>query len=103
PRARPAEMRCLDREEIGRLLDATEDPGMRTLLALSVSTGLRQSEALGLRWSDLDLGADRLHVRHRLGRDGKLAEPKTQQARREVDLAPSLVPMLPAHNLTTLP
>jgi integrase len=96
------EKRCLDRIEIAALLDAAEDPGLRTLLALSVSTGLRQGESLGLRWADLDLAANMLRVRWQLGRDGKLAEPKTGQAKREVDLAPSLVSMLREHKLASL-
>ncbi len=47
PRKSRVEMRCLDRNGI----DAADDAAMRTLLALSVSTGLRQGEALGLRWA----------------------------------------------------
>jgi integrase len=75
---------------------------MRTLLALSVSTGLRQGEALGLRWNDLDLAAGTLRVRNQLGRDGKLAEPKTEQARREVDLGSAIVGMLREHKLRSM-
>ena len=102
PRKSRAEMRCLSTEEIARLLDATDDEAMRTLLALSIATGLRQSEALGLRWADLDLTANALRVRWQLGRDGKLAEPKTPQAQRVVDLAPSLVSGLREHRLRSL-
>ena len=81
-------MRALDTAEIAKLLDATDDPGFRTLLALSIALGLRQSEALGLRWSDIDLGASLLRVRHQLDRDGKLVAPKTEQAKREIVLGP---------------
>jgi integrase len=102
PRKTRAEMRCLGRDEIGKLLDAAADEAMRTLLALSVSTGLRQGEALGLRWSDLDLAAGALHVRYQLGRDGRLVEPKTPQAKREVDLGSSIVAMLREHKLRSL-
>jgi integrase len=102
PRTSRGEMRCLDREGIAALLDAADDPGVRTLLALSVSAGLRQGEALGLRWADLDLSANVLRVRWQLGRDGTRVEPKTPQARREVDLAPSLVAMLREHRLRSL-
>ncbi len=102
PRKSRGEMRCLDREEIGKLLDAADDPATRMLLALSVSTGLRQGEALGLRWADLDLGANVLRVRWQLGRDGKLVEPKTPQAKRDVDLGSSLVAMLREHKLRSL-
>lgn len=102
PKASSGEMRCLDTNEIGKLLDASDDPAMRTLLALSVSAGLRQGEAVGLRWADLDLATSRLRVRWQLGRDGKLVEPKTEQAKREVDLGPSLVAMLREHKLRSL-
>ncbi len=95
-------MRALDTAEIAKLLDATDDPGFRTLLALSIALGLRQSEALGLRWSDIDLGASLLRVRHQLDRDGKLVAPKTEQAKREIVLGPALVAMLREHKLRSL-
>ena len=91
-------MRCLSREEIGALLSAAEEP-VRTLLALSLATGLRQGEALGLRWCDLDLRRSVLRVQHQLGRDQKLAEPKTREGQREVDLSPTLITMLREHKL----
>ena len=32
-------------------------------------TGLRQSELLGVRWSDIDFAGQRVHVRGQVGRD----------------------------------
>lgn len=69
----------------------------RALIATSVFTGVRQSEALGFVWADVDLEGARLHVRRQLGRDGVRAEPKTAQAKRSVVLMPSLVRILREH------
>jgi integrase len=59
-----------------------------------VFTGLRVSEALALRWKDIDLLGGVLHVRHSLNRDGTLGEPKTDAGRRDVPLSDALVGLL---------
>jgi integrase len=56
-------------------------------------TGLRPSEASGLRWGDVDLANRRLSVR-RSRHLGRYAAPKTKQARREVELFPELARVL---------
>jgi integrase len=99
-RERPAierrEMRVLDRDEIAALIAAAPER-YRTLIALSIGTGLRQGEALGLRWQDIDLANGVLRVRWQRDQDGRLAEPKTANARREVVLSPGLVSTLRLH------
>ena len=69
----------------------------RTLIAVSVLTGIRQGEALGLQWADVDVKAGVLRVRRQLDRTGELVEPKTAAAKREVPIPPSLGRMLTAH------
>lgn len=62
--------------------------------------GLRQGEALGLRWQDVDLGAGVLTVRHQLQRiDTRLTlvEPKTERSRRTLVIPPSIVERLREH------
>lgn len=66
------------------------------LIRLLISTGLRVSEALSLRWQDVDLLNAVLKVRHSLNRDGTLGKPKTDAGEREVWLSPGLVDMLVA-------
>jgi len=53
-----------------------------TLLA---QAGLRVSEALPLRWGDVDFGRQRLRVRRSLSR-GQIGPPKTRHGRRDVPL-----------------
>jgi integrase len=86
----------LDREAIGKLIAKTPEH-YRTLVAVSVLTGIRQGEALGLRWQDVDVKAGVLRVRHQLDRHGELVEPKTEAAKRDVPIPASLAALLRRH------
>ncbi|HEY8864495.1 MAG TPA: site-specific integrase, partial [Candidatus Dormibacteraeota bacterium] len=66
----------------------------------ALALGLRQGEALGLRWHDVDLEARQLHVRHALQRiDGRLqlVEPKTARSRRTITMPATVVNALRDH------
>ncbi len=68
--------------------------------------GLRQGEALGLRWQDVDLETGVLNVRVALqrvrGDKPRLVEPKTRQSRRTLPLPPTVVAQLRAHRARQL-
>ena len=68
---------------------------------VGLALGLRQGEALGLWWDDVDLDAGLLRVRRSLQRQhgGGLvfAEPKTQRSRRTIPLPAPLVEALRQH------
>ena len=51
-------------EEARAILAAAEGEGLAPLFAFILYTGLRLGETLGLRWSDVDLEAGRVTVRH---------------------------------------
>jgi integrase len=60
-------------------------------------TGMRRGEAIGLRWSDVDLEVGRLSVRRALipiNREVVVSEPKTAKGRRAVALDPGTVEVL---------
>jgi integrase len=84
------ERRFLTREELAQLLD--EVPAKwRTLFDLLAATGLRVSEAIALRWSDLAL--DERSPRLRVGRAivrGVANPPKSRHGARLVPLPPDL-------------
>ncbi|TAM55773.1 MAG: site-specific integrase, partial [Chloroflexota bacterium] len=84
-KARP-ELRPLSADEVRTFLASVEGDRLAPLYVVAIGTGLRQGELLGLRWADLDLDRGMLTVRHQLGRDGLLAEPKTARARRTLAL-----------------
>ena len=58
----------------------------RLLVSLIAETGLRVSEALGLRWADLDLADRRLNVRQR-ALNGKVGPPKSARGRRIIPVS----------------
>lgn len=93
PKTKRREFPTLDREAIGLLLANTPDR-FRAAVALSVLTGLRQSEMLGLRWQDIDSAGGLLRVRYQLNRQGQLVAPKTDASKRDVPIPPSLAHML---------
>lgn len=81
----------MSEEEAGRFLEAARPDRYFALWATLLTGGLRPGEALGLRWSDVNLDTGRLHVDRaliRVGRGWKLKRPKTAKARRVVALPP---------------
>jgi integrase len=84
--------RALDSDELTRFLaacDAEWEPFFR-LLAM---TGLRISEALELRWRDVDFGAKRLRVRRQVY-EGQVAEPKSRHGKRDIPLSTAMSRLL---------
>jgi integrase len=76
-------------EGIQGLIDVAEADGkpvLAAVIAVAATTGLRRGELAGLRWSDIDLQAGKLHVRRSIknGLDGSwvVGPPKTHQTRR---------------------
>jgi integrase len=88
-------IRAMDKEQAKAFQEAAKQDRYYPLWVLLLHTGLRPGEALGLKWTDVDLDQDRLQVRRaltRLGVEGwRLVEPKTPRARRTVTLPPFAV------------
>jgi integrase len=93
--------KALTLDELVRLVAAVPDDWRRTLVRLLAQSGLRISEALGLRWRDIDVSARRLHVRQRV-RSGRAGAPKSDRGRREVPCSASLARELAALQLASL-
>jgi integrase len=72
------------RSVVGKLGSGRERP----MLLTAIFTGLRASELRGLRWPDVDLARNELHVRQRADRYGTLGAPKSAGSRRTVPLLP---------------
>jgi len=95
PRPVHREMSTLDSEGVHALLEAAKETDYYAIFHLSVYTGLRRSELLGLRWKDVSLELASLSVvqtMHRLpGGQTVFLEPKTAKSRRLVALSPIAV------------
>lgn len=95
PAKATAEMRPLTAAQARAFLVATAEDRLGPLYALAIASGMRQGELLALRWQDIDLERGWLNVRHTLRRgDRRLAEPKTERARRTLRLGDSAIAVL---------
>lgn len=80
----PQQRTAMTPEMARTFLEKIRGHRLEAFYAVAIAIGLRQGEALGLRWSDVDLDGRRLHVRMQLDRvDGKhiLRPPKRHQVR----------------------
>jgi integrase len=87
-------------EQVRTFISAIAGDRLEALHLVALGVGLRQGEILGLRWSDVDLVAGSLNVRHALARiDGRLelVEPKSVTSRRVVPLPAFVRDALVAH------
>jgi len=100
PKAVRYEGRTLTPDEAKQLLKTVGGDRLEALYAVALAVGLRQGEALGLRWQDIDLEGRTLTVRNQMQRiNGKLTltEPKTAHSRRTVALPSVVVAALHRH------
>lgn len=86
PRNTP-EVRPFDHKEVQAILGATEGE-IRDTLTVGFFTGLRTSELIGLRWSDVAADFRTLFIRHVRTREESKERPKTAAGRRSVKVAP---------------
>ena len=89
-------------DEVRRLLGAAEAlksakakgtlfDGWRTFLLVAIFAGLRASELRGLRWEDVDLEKNELHVHQRADKYNTIGSPKSSAGQRTVPLPPNVV------------
>jgi integrase len=121
PRLDEEEIEPYDVPEIQRLLEAAAKQRNGARWALALALGLRQGEALGLRWDDVNLEKGTIHIRrsrlrprYKHGCDGTCGKRagycpqrqntraaagtvKSKAGRRRIGLPPQLVALLRAH------
>ena len=92
------EIHPLSADEAHRFLRAVRGDRLEARWMLGVMVGLRQGEALGLSWRDVDLDQGTLQVRqalqYRSGERLQLVQPKTHRSRRTVPLPDSIIKAL---------
>jgi integrase len=121
PRLTDAEIEPLTIEEVQRLLATAAHNRNSARWALALALGLRQGEALGLKWADVDLATGRLTIRrnrvrprwehgcgdtcdrkpghcpHRYNSRPDTADTKSRAGRRSIGLPPELIVLLREH------
>lgn len=99
-RAEQRKARRLTADECRALLIAARGDRLEALYVVTLAAGLRQGEALGLEWSDVDLDRGTLTLRTQLQRiDGQyeLDPLKTDRSLRALPLLPLAVDVLRGH------
>ena len=97
PQAHKKEVTPLTPAEVKVLLSAASGDRLETLYITAIHTGLRRSELLGLKWTDIDLDARTLSVQRSLDRDGTFNPPKRNKSRRTVKLTAQAAEALKGH------
>jgi integrase len=113
PRVVGKEVQPLTTQETRRFLQSLQGNRLEALFTVAVSLGLRQGEALGLRWRDVDFETGTLRIRYALQRlrtrkdPGKstvgetagfhLVEPKTKHSRRSIAIPKLTLSALAEH------
>ena len=87
PRVPPPELRVPSTVEMRTLVDAAADTPWELPVLIAATTGLRRSETLALRWSDVDLDTGTASIRR----------GKTGTARRTIHVPVSTVAALRTH------
>ena len=95
------EMQTMTEDDIHAFLEAAKSTPYYTLFYLALFTGMRRSELLALRWSDMDLLMCQASVNRTLHRlnNGEIIfrETKTVKSRRMVALSPRTCLVLQEH------
>lgn len=94
------ERRVLTDEELAHCiskLDEIEDRDTKLNAAISIYTGMRPGEVLGLKWDDIDFEKSVIHIRRAVashGQEGVICSTKTKNGLRDVGLTPQLASIL---------
>jgi integrase len=98
PRPQRSEMHTMNEDDLHSFLKAAKKTPYYVLFYLALFTGMRRSELLALRWTDVDLLLCQIYVTRSLHhlRTGEIIfrAPKTTKGRRMVSLSPSTAQLL---------
>ena len=99
PKSERPDHPALSVDEVKALLHAIQKKHTRyyNLILLALTTGMRESEILGLRWSDVDLAQKSIRVAYQIKGEGNkatFADVKTRSGRRSISLSDKDIELL---------
>lgn len=96
----PREFQALTPYAARRILEAIQGDRLEALFTVALASGLRQSETLGLRWSDVNVDAGSISIQRTLQRvNGAFTffPPKTARSRRTIVMPAPVATVLHQH------
>lgn len=87
---RETKVRVLTPAEINNFLAEVPQQKYRTLFKLAITSGARQGELIGLKWSDFDWNNNQIHIQ-RTFNTGRWYDVKSKTSNRKIDLGPSMM------------
>ena len=100
PRQQKQEMKVLSPIEVEKFINALTYNKWKALFSLLLVSGMRPSEALGLKWEDVNFDNNRITICRNLTRlqhGWSLEEPKTRQSRRTIPIPAGTMSDLKEH------
>ena len=103
PKEQHTELEVYTLEEVSDILKAleTEPINIRTLIEIAIFTGMRRGEIVGLKWNDVDLEGQKIHVRRSIykPKNGKAQEkePKSKYGIRTISIPEQLCQTIKAY------
>jgi integrase len=94
PKGGSPEMKAWSGKQLGDFIRSVADHRWVAIWTLMATTGLRRGEALGLRWTDVDLTTGKITIRStriRFGQTVDTSTPKTAKGNRTISISPSTV------------
>ena len=93
PRVKKKSMKTLTASEVTKLLETAKGHPIELVIQLAASCGLRRGEILGLRWRQVDMNSQVLHLSENYTESSKgvsLSELKSDSSYRSVDFSDSI-------------
>jgi len=101
PKVEQIEFNIFNEEQSRQFLKEASGSTFEAVFYLALTTGMRQGEMLGLKWSDVDWEKGMLHVQRQLQQVERkgyaLVPPKTKAGRRQIKLGQVMLEQLMAH------
>jgi integrase len=99
PKPIKKEMFVWNKEEAKRFLDSIKKERLYPLFHLALSSGMRKSEMLGLRWKDINFSNQTIQVVQTLSNDGKtiFSTTKTKSGKRSISIDENTLNILKVH------
>jgi integrase len=101
PRVTRREKDPLTLEEVKKIREGMRNDRLKPLFFVGLALGLREGEAFGLRWADVDLDQGTLTVNKQIQRSKgggyTFDDPKTLVSKAQLELSPGQVAKLKAH------